>query len=109
MATLSEVAPAFVTEVQRALRAEGRDDLADAVPAAPIADWEWDESVGMGYIRFARAHGESVGRGGDVAETIPSAGPYWFHVDVGRDGTLFGIEVDSRHDVHRSFQLWFAP
>ncbi len=101
MATLSELAPDFASEVEATLRAEGYGDISSAVPNMGVESCTFDSEANMGYIRFVRPvdPGYSRDLAAPVKKTIPFAGPHWFNIDIDHDGVLFGIELDGRADV----------
>jgi uncharacterized protein YuzE len=86
--TLAQIFPTLCSEVEIALIAIGRDDLASRLRAAQVKGITFDNSADAGYI-YVHSTGAAHG------ETICLEVPSMVNVDVGADGRLKGIELVS--------------
>jgi uncharacterized protein YuzE len=101
MTQLTTIAPELVSELAKALVAEGRVELARQLEAATIRQCNYDESVDAGYIYLVRPHPSWYYEklSAPVKETISWDLDSGLNVDVDHDGNVFGIEFLSRPDI----------
>ena len=101
MTQLIAIAPALVSELAKALTAEGRTDIAQQLESAEIRRCNYDESVEAGYIYLVRPrpswYYEKLSA--PVKETIGCDMESGLNVDVDHDGNVFGIEFFGRPDI----------
>ena len=88
MGTFAQTFPSLCSEVERALAAIGRGDLAAQLQAAQLKGITFDNAADAGYI-YVHSMGAVHG------ETICLDGPSMVNLDVGADGRLNGIELVS--------------
>jgi hypothetical protein len=96
-ATLVELVPEFVAELEAALRVVGHTELSAEVPLAELDRWAFDESCDAVYLyvsagRELNAIEKSI-IGVKHGQTIPVGHRYWVNVDTDNFGRLRGIEV----------------
>jgi len=88
METLAQVFPSLCSDVERALAAIGRGEIASQIQAAQLKGVTYDNSADAGYI-YVHSAGAAHG------ETICLEVPWMVNLDVGADGGQIGIELVS--------------
>jgi uncharacterized protein YuzE len=88
LGTLAQTFPTLCSEVELALVAIGRGDLASQLQVAQLKGITFDNSADAGYIYV---HSTGAAHGETICIEVPSL----VNVDVGTDGRLNGIELVS--------------
>jgi len=88
LGTLAQVFPTLLVEVERALVAMGRSDVASQLHAVQVKGVNFDNAADAGYIYV---HSSDSAHG----ETICLEAPSMVNLDVGVNGQINGIELVS--------------
>ncbi len=106
---LSEALPNFASSIAAALESEGFAHLRTRVLSAEIERWTYDPRALAGYIyvkQRTQIHADET----PAAQTLAFGDPYWFNVDLRRDGDIFGIELlENAEHVTSALNAYRAP
>jgi uncharacterized protein YuzE len=91
---LRETLPELAADVEGVLVRLGRGKVADALRAATLADWAFDDFAATTYLRMAPARDASA-----VAERISLFDDIGVDVDIDAAGRIVGLEVSGYEHV----------
>jgi uncharacterized protein YuzE len=107
-AKLSVFAPEVFESIQRALRRESCDFVADALETAEVKSWTYDELVGAGYLYLVQTKPVQAGEI-PVARTFTFMVTGGFNIDLRKHGDIYGIELFNQPELFERLLHKAAP